>query len=280
MFTTLLKNELIKLFARKRTYIGFGAFVCVEAIIIALLQLRVAKKAFMDVLSKNGYLFEEYYSGLTLAMLMILFTIALLGALYLALVSGDVVAKEVEEGTLRMILSRPISRLRLLFVKWMACGIYTFVLILFIGVTSLLVGVLYRGGLGKLFVFAPHEHIFALFDARDGLWRFTRAIFLLAFTIQVISTLGFMFSCFNMKPAAATILTLSVVFIDFVLKNVPYFIDLQQYFFTFHIASWARTFHEVVPWWGILESLTYLAALNVTFFIVGAMSFCTRDFKS
>src|SRR3989338_2460376 len=114
MFWTQLKNELLKLFARKRTHIGFGAFVSVEIIILTLLQLPRPKKAFMEHLDRNGYGFEEYYAGLTLAMLMILGTISLLGGLYLALVSGDMVAKEVEEGTLRMILSRPISRLRLL----------------------------------------------------------------------------------------------------------------------------------------------------------------------
>ncbi len=280
MFWNQLKNELLKMFARKRTYIGFGAFVAVEFIILALLQLPKAKKAFVELLTKNGYGFEEYYSGITMAMLMILFTIFLLGGLYLSLVSGDVVAKEVEEGTMRMVLARPISRLRLLVIKWLACVVYTFALILFIGVTSLLAGVIYRGGLGKLFIFAPQEGIFGLFDTGEALWRFGRGMFFLALVTQVVSTMGFMFSCFNMKPAAATILTLSVMFVDFVVRNMPYFQDIQKYFITYHTAGWVRTFHDIVPWWSIGESLVYLAALNLTFFIIGAMRFCTRDFKS
>jgi len=280
MFFTQLQNELLKLFARKRTYIGFGAFVCMEVIILALLQLPKAQKAFSELLTRNGYGFEEYYSGLTLAMVMILATVFLLGGIYLALVSGDVVAKEVEEGTMRMILSRPISRVRVLLVKWLACVIYTVVLVFFIGATGLMAGVIYRGGLGKLFVFAPPEHIFGLFDTAEGTWRFVRGICFLSLVLQVISTLGFMFSCFNMKPAAATILTLSVMFLDFVLRHMEYFEDIQKYFIAYHAACWVRTFHDVVPWWEILESLAYLAALNLTFFVVGTMNFCTRDFKS
>ena len=31
-----------------------------------------------------------------------------------------------------------------------------------------------------------------------------------------ISSLGFLFSCCNMKPAAATIVTLSIIFLDFI----------------------------------------------------------------
>lgn len=280
MFATQLKNELLKLFARKRTHIGFGAFLVVQLLILAMLQLPKAKRAFAQLLTSNGYLPEEYYAGLTLGLLIIVFTISLLGGLYVALVGGDVVAKEVEDGTLRMILCRPISRLRLLTVKWLACVIYTFSLMLFLGVTSLLAGTIYRHGLGKLFIFVPHEELFSVFDTLEGLWRYTRAVLILGVVTQIITALAFMFSCYKVKPAAATILTLSVLFVDFVLRNIPYFASFQKYFISYHTACWIRTFADVVPWWSITESLIYLTALGTTFWIVGAMAFCARDFKS
>jgi len=280
MFAAQLRNELLKLFARKRTYIGFGAFLFVQVTILLLLQLPKAKRAFRHLLETNGYAFEEYYSGLTLGLLIILFTIGLLGALYLALVAGDMVAKEVEEGTMRMTLARPVSRLQVLALKAVACVLYTFVLVVFIGVTSLLAGVIYRGGLGKLFLMAPPEHVFALFDTGEGLWRYARGVFFMGLSLQVISSLGLMLSCFKMKPAAATIVTLSVLFVDFVLRNVPYFASFEQWFVTYHTACWVRTFHDIVPWWSIAQSLVYLAALNLSFWVIGAMSFCSRDFKA
>ena len=89
-----------------------------------------------------------------------------------------------------------------------------------------------------------------------------------------------MFSCFKIKPAAATIVTLTVMFSDMVLRNIPYFSGFQKYFITYHTACWVRTYLEIVPWWSIAESLLYLGALGTTFWIVGAMAFCSRDFKS
>jgi ABC-2 type transport system permease protein len=89
-----------------------------------------------------------------------------------------------------------------------------------------------------------------------------------------------MFSCFKVKPAAATILTLSVMFVDFVLRSIPYFASFQKYFISYHTACWVRTYFDVVPWWSIIESLLYLTALGATFWIIGAMAFCARDFKS
>src|ERR1051325_3706138 len=268
-----LRHELLKLFARKRTYIGFGAFVFVQVTILALLQLPKAKRAFHELLTNNGYLGGDYYSGLTLGLVIIVFTISLLGALYVALVGGDMVAKEVEDGTMRMILCRPISRLRLLTIKWAACSIYTFVLMLFLGTTSLLAASLYRRGLGHLFVFVPQEGLFAIYDTSEGFWRYVRSVVFLGLATQIITAAAFMFSCFNMKPAAATILTLSLMFADFVLRNIPYFHSFEKYFITYHTACWIRTYFDVVPWPGIVESVLYLAALSFTFWIIGAMAF-------
>src|SRR4051812_7371771 len=119
MFIAHLKNELWKLFGKKRTYIGFGAFVFVQ--IVMLLMFRYTRwQSFAErVLSGNGYLASEYISALTVAVIMVWPQSFLLMPLYVALVGGDLVAKEAEDGTLRMILSRPISRSRLLGVKWL-----------------------------------------------------------------------------------------------------------------------------------------------------------------
>lgn len=279
LFLRQFGHELTKMFMRRRTYIGYGAFLLVQATILGLLQLPKAKQAIGDLLTDNGYVFNEYYGGLTLAVVMIVFTFMLLGALYLALVAGDIVAKEVEEGTMRMVLARPISRLRLLAVKWAACTLYTVTLIAFLGVTALIFATLYRGYLGKLFIFVPEEQLFAVFDQREGLIRYARAMVMLAFSAQLISNLAFMFSCFKMKPAAATILTLSVLFVDLVVRTIPYFASYSEYFVTHHTASWVRTFADPVPWADITRSVIYLLALNTTLVAVGMLRFCTRDLK-
>src|SRR6266542_2305227 len=100
MFYLQLRNELWKLFAKKRTYIGFLMF----------------------------HLAQEYISALTVATFMLLPIAYILLPLYVSLIGGDLVAKEAEDGTLRMILSRPIARVRLLMLKWLAGAIFSFAL--------------------------------------------------------------------------------------------------------------------------------------------------------
>src|SRR5437016_6023993 len=137
MFYHHLQNELWKLFGKKRTYIGFGAFILAQNAMLLTFRLRGPQSDLQRVLAGNGYLASEYISALTVALFMLLPQGVLLMPLYAALVGGDLVAKEAEDGTLRMVLSRPISRVQLLLVKWVAGVIFSAVLVLVLGGTAL-----------------------------------------------------------------------------------------------------------------------------------------------
>jgi ABC-2 type transport system permease protein len=279
LFTRQLYFELLKLFARKRTYFGFAAFVAIELLILLLLQTPKAHLMFTRSMNQHGLDFSHYFSGLTLAYVMITNTVFVLGSLYLSLVCGDIVSKEVEDGTMRMILSRPVSRMRILLLKYLACVFYTVALTLFIVVSSLLLGIVDRG-LGGLIVVSPWEHVFGFYEAGPGLERFALAASFLSFFMLTLATLGFMFSCFNMKPASATILTLSLYIADTVLRNVPYFENLHGYFLTHHMAMWTHVFEPDIPWTTLLHSVGYLGAFDLLFLLLAALYFSRRDFKS
>ena len=63
------------------------------------------QRNFERLLAGNGYVAAEFLSALTLAVVMLIPQIALLMPLYTTLVGGDLVAKESEDGTLRMMLA-------------------------------------------------------------------------------------------------------------------------------------------------------------------------------
>jgi len=273
-----LRNELWKLFGKQRTYIGFGALLLAQVVIVLLFKNSHVERNMASQLETNGYDASQYVSGLTVATVM-LFPIAyLLLPLYISLIGGDVVAKEAEDGTLRMILSRPISRFRLLFVKWLAGAVFSALLVFMLGIVGLGFASFFfpRGG---LFVFVPGE-IFSVLDASDGFWHYAGAHLFLAVSACTILSLSFMFSCFNVKPAAATILALSFVFVSFVLMQIPFFKDLQPWFLNHYLNQWQHLLEQPVPWWQVRESLSILAGLNLTFFIIGAAAFHVRDIKS
>jgi ABC-2 type transport system permease protein len=279
LFARQLGGELRKLFARKRTFIGFGAFLAFEIVVVFLLRMPRAQESLRRLIERAGFDAAEFLSGLTLAFLILVWTVFLLEALYLALVAGDVVSKEVEDGTMRMMLCRPVSRGRILVLKALVSVIYTVTLTAFIGLTALVVGLLDRGP-GGLFVFAPMEQIFAFHDFWSGLARYAAAIPLLALSLCTITALAFCLSCFNMKPSAATIVTLSILFADTILKNIPYFESFRGWFLTMKMTAWVRIFDARIPWEAMVEDYAWLMALNATLFVIAWQNFARRDFKS
>ena len=279
MFFAQLKNELWKLFGKKRTYIGFGAFVLVQAVMMLMFKYTRWETQFETMLSSNGYLAENYISALTVALIMLTPQVLLLLPLYVALVGGDLVAKEAEDGTLRMILSRPISRIRLLFVKWLAGIIFAVLLVLMLDVIALGFARLLFPWKG-MFVFAPLLQTFGVFSPEDGVkLYFFSALFVAANAVAQLSV-AFIFSCFNIKPAAATILALSYLFINMVMENIPFFKAYQNWFITHHFDCWVLVFQSPTQWTQILQSEITLLAISATAFLIGATVFQVRDIKS
>lgn len=281
MFLRQLRGELRKLFARPRTYMGYGAFVAMELIILLVYKTTNGSVYMRRLIERNGYDFEFFFSSLTLTFMVMIFSMVLLGSIFFALVAGDVVAKENEDGNLRLVLARPISRLRLLLLKYLSVGIYTFSFVFFVGVTGYLMAVMAVGWDGGLFVAEPKMKVFAVYDNWSaGMRRLALGAAGIGVSMITISSLAFMFSCFRIKPAAATILTLAILFVDMILQNFPFFRPYEDWFITWRMSCWVYLMEFDISWPKIIEAYAFLGGLNATFFVIGLIAFQTRDFKT
>jgi len=204
--------------------------------------------------------------------------IILLMPLYVTLVGGDLVAKESEDGILRMILCRPISRPRLLLVKWISGMIFAAILVLALGGIALSFARLMFPW-KSMFLFIPGQ-TFSVLSSSEGLVRYIGAHGFLAVNACLMVSIAFMFSCFNMKPAAATILALSYLIVNVVMESIPFFEEYDNWFITHHFKCWLLVFQNPIPWAQIAQSEVILFALAITTFVIGCVAFQLRDIKS
>jgi ABC-2 type transport system permease protein len=280
MFFAQLRNELWKLFGKKRTYIGFGAFVLVQTAMMLFFRHSRWEGQFERLLEGNGYLADDYLSTLTVARILLLPQSYLLMPLYVALTGGDMVAKEVEDGTLRMILPRPISRVRLLVVKWTAGVIFSTVLVLALGAIALGFARILFPWKG-MFVYGDlNSPTFGLFSAADGLKLYMFAHVFMVINAIAMFSIAYMFSCFNMKPASATILAVSYLLMSVVMQLIPFMESYQNWSITHHFQCWDLVFKTPIPWAQLAQSEIILFAIIATSFVVGALAFQVRDIKS
>lgn len=280
MFLTQMRGELRKMFARRRSYIGYAVFLGFELIFLWL-WMRVIRGKLEELAERNLLPAEQLYSSLTATYWIMSWSMFLLGSIFFALVSGDIVAKEAEDGNLRLVLARPVSRFRLLLLKYLAVMAYTVSFVIFVGITGYGISVIAMGPGGGLFVWNPEMSIMAVYaEWNEGFWRLFVAAVFMGLSMCTVSALGFFFSCLPMKPAAATIMALSVFFVDFVLKNIPYLADYRENFVTHRMSCWVYLLQNDIPWARVTEDYVFLAGVNLSLFIVGWMVFQARDFKS
>lgn len=280
MFFTQLMGELRKLFARRRTYIGYGVFLLFEILVLTF-WVQVGRDKIAAVAERNLIPATQLSSSLTATYWIMGFSMFLIGSIFFALVAGDIVAKETEDGNLRLVLVRPVSRFRVLLLKYLAVIIYTITFVIFVGLTGYGMSVLAMGAEGGLFVWNPDMFIIAVYpEWGEGFYRLFLGAIFMGLSMCVVSSLGFFFSCFRMKPAAAAVMALSLFFIDFVLQNIPFLSDYRDSFVTYQMSSWVYLLAGEVPWVRVGENYTILMALCLSFFLVGWMAFQSRDFKT
>jgi ABC-2 type transport system permease protein len=166
----------------------------------------------------------------------------------------------------------------LLFVKWVAGIIFAAILVVALGLIALSFARILFPWKG-MFVFAPGQ-AFSVMPAGDGMLRFAFSHVFLVVNASAILSVAFMFSCFNMKPAAATIVALSYLFVNLVMEGIPFFDRFDNWFITHHFRCWLHVFQNPVPWAQILQSESILLAICATTFVIGCTVFYARDIKS
>lgn len=281
LFLQQLRGELRKLYARPRTWMGYAAFVAMEALILWVYRREGSQRHMRDLIERNNLEFGDFYSSLTITFTIMLLSMFLLGSVFFALVAGDIVAKENEDGNLRLVFARPVSRLRLLLIKYGAVCIYTFSFVFFVGVTGYLMAVMAVGWKGGLFVLEPRMKVFAAYpEWLEGASRLALSAAGIGISMITLSSMAFMFSCLRIKPAAATILTLTILFVDMILQGFPFFKPYETWFITWRMSAWVFLMEPHLSWPKLIESYAFLIGLNLTFLTLGWAAFQSRDFKT
>lgn len=244
----LLRIELFKIFKRPRTYIAFGAIAAI--VLLFQVGMKFDGKSYLDfILSdvKDTFEVSDDFKDRLLNGYFICFAILnvllIQMPLLVALVAGDSIAGEANMGTLRLSLTKPVSRTEYMLVKFMASVIYTIMLLLFLAVVALF-GSMLIFGTNTLVVFRSTEiHMINSFDV---LWRYVAAFGYAAVALTTVSALAFLLSVFAENSIGPIIATMSIVIVLTILSefNIPiYDKNVKPYLFTTHMVAWKGFFY-------------------------------------
>jgi ABC-2 type transport system permease protein len=241
----LFQIEVYKIFRRPRTYIAFA----VIAFIILLIQvgLKFGGKEYVGIVMSglnetfeaptdqvlNGY----FVCYLTLNLLLIHIPILV------ALIAGDMVSGEASMGTLRLIVAKPVSRTKLLLIKFSASCFYSLILLIWVAIFALLLSVMIFGTNDLLVAKVSGSNIIS---SADVLWRYFAAFVFAGIGLITVAALSFMFSVFadnSIGPIVATVCVI-IVFTILTQMQIPFYDEtVKPYLFTTHMLGWKGFFY-------------------------------------
>ncbi len=238
----LLKIELFKIFSRPRTFISFAAVAALVGIIQFGLKLDGDSyiefmlrdvSVSLDVEGKvlNGYLICFIILQLLLVHVPLLITI----------VAGDLISGEANMGTLRLLLTKPVSRTEVILAKFGAAAIYTLILLVWMAILALFVSLLIFGSGDMLNLKA--EYIVQL-KSFDVMWRYLAAFGFAAIAMLTVAALGFFLSIFAENSIGPIVATMSIIIVFTILStlDIPVFNAIKPFLFTTHMIGWKGFF--------------------------------------
>jgi ABC-2 type transport system permease protein len=279
MIWRLTVNELVKIFGKWRSYIGFIAL----AVIIPLTLWGISQSApsfeqsIQREMRNDFILVGSVFNGL-FATYMIMNFLWIHIPFLIALVAGDVVAGEGASGTLRIYLTRSASRFQVLSAKFIATAVYTALLILFFALMSLGLGSLWLGA-GDLVVMDGG----ILILPESMAWtRFGLSFLFATAMMLVVAILCFMLSTMVNNSIGPIIGGIAIIIIGLAVSNIPieFFETIRPYVFTHYFDLWQQPFRDPMQWDLIGNSFLVLGVYSAIFIAVSYIVFTRKDILS
>ncbi|RYD57037.1 MAG: hypothetical protein EOP56_09525 [Sphingobacteriales bacterium] len=276
----MLRLELYKIFRRPRTYISFAIITAITFVI--QLAMLVDGSSFMDfALQGVGEQFDIQGNVLNgyLVTYLILQSLLIHIPLLVALVAGDALAGEANLGTLRLLLTKPVSRAKLVLVKFAGSLLYTLLLLIWLAVVGLGLSLILFGD-GDMINLKSDAFVMLLRD--DIMWRYMAAFGFAALAMTSVAALALLLSAFADNSIGPIISTMGIIVVLTILSNLelPLFNIIKPYLLTTHMIGWKGFFDDPVPYEAIQHSAIVLLAYTILFVAITVLYFNKKDIKS
>ncbi len=280
MFLRSTYNEFIKIASKPRSYLGFAAITLLVGVILFAMKMdglsfiSFITGSFEQTLSFEGNILNGNLIGFIILQMLVIHI-----PLLIALVTGDLVSGEAAMGTIRLLLTKPVSRTNILLSKFVAGCVYTLIIILWFAFMAVVVAKILFGT-GDLMVL--NNDGLVILQAPDVTWRFLSAFALAFLSLATIATLSIMLSCFSENSIGPIVATMAIIILFTIINtlDVKVFDSIRPYLFTTHMAAWRSFFSDPLPKREIIQSVVVLLAHIGIMLSIAIYKFNRKDILS
>ncbi|MET8151587.1 ABC transporter permease [Actinoplanes sp. NPDC049668] len=262
-----LRSELRLIAVRRRNQVGLAALAAVP--IVLAVAIKVAAPDTSD--GAPDFVAQITGNGFFVALAALSAELTLFLPIAIAMVAGDAVAGEADQGTLRYLLTVPVGRIRLLAVKYAGIVAGAFLAPLLVAATGLTVGLILFGG-GDVTLLSGTQVGFG-----EALLRLLGVCLYLGVCLSALGAVGLFLSTLTVQPMGATIALTMLSVASVVLGQIPQLDWLHPYLLTRHWQDFGELLRDPVSFGALTPGLLSALAYIVVFLTAAWARFAGRD---
>lgn len=267
--TRFLRSELRLIAGRRRNQMGLLVLAAVPVIMAISVKLSQPGAGegpdFLSSITSNGLFVPLAALGVEIAMFL---------PLAMAMLCGDAVAGEANLGTLRYLLTVPVSRTRLLAVKYLSLCIGALWGVAAVAVPGAIIGIALFGT-GDLTTLSGSQISFGA-----AVWRVVLVMLYLAAGLAGLAAVGLFISTLTEQPIAASIALLIFTILSWILDTVPQLGWLHPWLIVHEWMSFGDLLRDPIAWANVLRGLFVDGVYAVVFWLAAWARFSSKDITS
>jgi len=268
----LLRFELVKMAHRPRTFLSIGLMSVLVALIFWGLKsegesaLQYILKALDKSFIINGNILNGYF-----VTFIILNTLWIHIPVLIVIVTGDLFSSELEGGTIRILLTRPVERYKLVLAKQLAALVFIMVFLLFWMLITLWPSLMLFGKGDLVVIFNGLQ----ILEEKELLWRFFAAFGFAFLGMGSFAIFSVTISFFTRKSLITILIALGVLVISTLLQTLApsIFQGWESFLLTHHLAQWQLFFYTEIDWASIQKSIIWLLGFSLVCIVASLIRF-------
>ena len=278
-----IKYELLKMCCHKKNLIPLGGYVLF--IILCYIAYKTSTHLLTGILTNvnpDSLEAQKYLDGFFFARLALVPTFIVLMPLVMATLGGDCIAGEMQEGSLKLYMSRPRSRTRVILTKFSAIYIAGLLYSLFFAGLGFLIGYVFFGLVPLQILIMPGRvfgSVLSIMTAREALIRYGCITLYFSFSLLTLGAMALFLSTLFNRMTSATLAVVTIYFVSYVVAALPFSDALRPWLIS-EITNNAFLFWMTpLPWGKLFGNLTVLAMYICGFLFASLISFNYKDIR-
>jgi ABC-2 type transport system permease protein len=269
--TRLVRSELGMVFRRRRNQVILVVLAAIPILIAVAVRVSGSPP---DASDGPAFLSQITSNGVFVALTALTVVLPFFLPLAVSVVSGDAVAGEAGLGTLRYLLAVPVSRGRLLAVKYAGVAAYCFVATLVVATVGVLIG-LVLFPVGRVTLLSGTQVSYA-----SGLGRLLLVALYVAASMAAVGAIGLFVSTLTESAVAAMATTAVLSIASQVVDAVPQLHAVHPWLFSHYWLNFGDLLRDPMATDGVLRGLLCAAGYLAVFGSLAWSRFSGKDVSS